>query len=470
MPLPTPGDDDFVAVVSFAEGEGSALDEGTSILLQAKQDVQEDVMGFRGAESAMPLREGNTSLDLPSFEPCEMASQGSLKVSQWKEELLMATMEWRLAAPEAHVLEPSMSPRSVRTCCWSGSRCPKDCQDEPALSLQSLPVRHTGTVLRTRASASRPEQFPEDPPSPSQPSSRSPQPAQSKQQFRCGQKGLRGVADACHSGSRADEENFSDKEEEEWERRRQTQGLVARMVTYKDRASLIADFTLREGSTPRHSGVIVDEVGPCGVAESAGIRRGDRLVSVNGSKDVATLTIKQLLEDFEVPVRMVFMGHIGSTSSEVRLLPRSNRQRMGFSSSTDQVLASSLYQEEIVFDETSASLALGVEARCNGAPKEMFALEHREALALVRKSLAQAQGLWQTPAEIIPGPNTLEGHAEVRSDQVAIGPKAGLLDSGIEEMHWSEEEGSQKHEPAYQVLPHELTTESTFTEPMNISL
>lgn len=187
------------------------------------------------------------------------------------------------------------------------------------------------------------------------------------------------------------ETSGSDAEEEDWELHRQKTGLVAKLVLYDSSERLLADFQLRPGI--RRSGAVVLKVVPGGPCDRAGVRAGDRLVSVNGRQDPNF----QNLKVEEGPTKLIFMGTAGKITTEVRLVSGdSSSMNKGFTLLSDKVWGGAktkfLFQEERVFVPSLASLALGVQDEPSRTP-QMFSLERTEAAHLLRcaKNEAEAQ-------------------------------------------------------------------------------
>lgn len=198
------------------------------------------------------------------------------------------------------------------------------------------------------------------------------------------------------------ETSGSDEEEEDWELHRQKTGLVAKLVLYDSSERLLADFQLRPGI--RKSGAVVLKVVPGGPCDRAGVRAGDRLVSVNGRQDPNF----QNLKIDEGPTKLIFMGTAGKITTEVRLVSGdSSSLSTGFTLLSDKVWGGAktkfLFQEERVFVPSLASLALGVQDEPSRTP-QMFSLERTEAAHLLRcaKNEAEAQ-LRLGPSRASPG-------------------------------------------------------------------
>jgi len=101
-----------------------------------------------------------------------------------------------------------------------------------------------------------------------------------------------------------------------WDQRQQRTGAIARLVVYDKGQSPKKDMHLRGGG--RHHIILV---GCCegGQAARAGVKVGDRLVSIDGKKDLLGLSAQAVHEQLEAPVLLVFLGFVGKLDAEVRL-------------------------------------------------------------------------------------------------------------------------------------------------------
>jgi len=238
----------------------------------------------------------------------------------------------------------------------------------------------------------------------------------------------------CETASRCcrKDSSGSDAEEENWELHRQMTGLVAKLVVFDSSDRLMADFQLRPGL--RKSGAVVLNVLPGGLCDRAGVRAGDRLVSVNGRQDQ---NFKNLRVE-EVPTKLIFMGTSGKITTEVRLISGNTSSNVSFNMLSDKVWGGAktkyLFQEERVFVPSVASLALGVQAEPSKAP-QMFSLEPREASNLLRRAKSEAE------AQLCLGDRTCEGaisHGSLEEGQVdrEIQPQQELwVEVGEESQH-----------------------------------
>mmetsp|Transcript_77191 Transcript_77191/g.153055 ORF Transcript_77191/g.153055 Transcript_77191/m.153055 type:complete len:414 (-) Transcript_77191:33-1274(-) len=197
------------------------------------------------------------------------------------------------------------------------------------------------------------------------------------------------VKDGCLAGGKVlgNDKSVEDEEEKEWEYRRRLTGTVCRLVRYCQGANPREDVTLR-GGYGRH--VVVAEVKEGGTAGRMGIRAGDRLVSIDGSKDFQNLSADAILQEYQKgPTVLVFVGFIGQLQAEVRLnvadesLGISNRQDVlqGSFSAPLQLC------EERVFNTSAAPLFLSVGFEETARP--LFELRRADAYRLVKNALSQ---------------------------------------------------------------------------------
>ncbi|CAE7312907.1 GIP [Symbiodinium sp. KB8] len=108
--------------------------------------------------------------------------------------------------------------------------------------------------------------------------------------------------------------------------------------------------------------VVVASVRRGGLADKAGIKSGDLLVSINGKKDFAGLSASKILQRMRGAVTLVFLGFIGKWHAEVRL--NTKESPCGLQSEMPIALgrpdAPLQVYEEIVFQPTTAPLLLAV--------------------------------------------------------------------------------------------------------------
>jgi len=213
------------------------------------------------------------------------------------------------------------------------------------------------------------------------------------------------LARANHKRSNRD---IFEVEEEEWDQRQQKSGTVGRLVVYREGESPRDDIVLRGGGR-RH--IVVAGVREGGQAARVGARAGDRLVSIDGSKDFLGLPVDVVRERLEAPTVLVFLGFVGKLQAEVRLTA-GDHVCCGIPTRREAVRGSDaaplrLCQEQI-FDAGVASLFLvsgppeevtreGIPSSSNGAASDrklpMFELQRFEAQRIVRRALRRHEAL-----------------------------------------------------------------------------
>jgi len=109
---------------------------------------------------------------------------------------------------------------------------------------------------------------------------------------------------------------FLDEEAERWDQRQQRSGAVGRIVAYHRGQSPKEDMFLRGGG--RHH-IVLAGLRDGGQASRAGLKVGDRLVSIDGNKDLLGLQAEAVQEGLGAPVVLVFLGFVGMLEAEVRL-------------------------------------------------------------------------------------------------------------------------------------------------------
>jgi hypothetical protein len=194
---------------------------------------------------------------------------------------------------------------------------------------------------------------------------------------------------------------YADEEEMEWAMRKKRTGPVGRLVVYAIDDDPRDDLLLRGGSDRPFVVAALADGGP---AARAGVKAGDRLVSINGKKDFVGMTLENLREHLRPPVMLVFLGFVGKLQAEVRLtctdrvagLPVRYEVARGYSDAPLQVC------EERVFNAGFASLFLAVAESHQPSVWEqgtqsawqkslaltpMFELQRAEASTLVRSAL-----------------------------------------------------------------------------------
>lgn len=105
-------------------------------------------------------------------------------------------------------------------------------------------------------------------------------------------------------------------EEENWDKRQQRAGAVARLVVYCRGETPSMDLNLAGGSGRPVQIVSLRERG---IADRAGARIGDRLVSIDGKKTFMEFPAAAIQDRLKAPTSLVFMGFIGKLEAEVRL-------------------------------------------------------------------------------------------------------------------------------------------------------
>lgn len=146
-------------------------------------------------------------------------------------------------------------------------------------------------------------------------------------------------------------------EDQEWEQRQQLTGASGRMVCYNKGEHPRNDVLFRGGGSRR---IMVAAVTEDGKAQYVGIKAGDVLVSVNGSKDFQGKLANDVHASLCSPVILVFMGFVGKLQAEVRL---NHRQKILGLSSTDPVFfglpgSPAQLTDQIVFQPRKGPLIL----------------------------------------------------------------------------------------------------------------
>jgi len=190
------------------------------------------------------------------------------------------------------------------------------------------------------------------------------------------------------------QDDQGDQEEKEWETRQQRNGIVGRLVIYPPTDNPQEDLKLR-GGAGRH--IVVAAVKDNGRAAMAGVRVGDRLVSIDGKKDCLRLPAGIVHQSLQTMTKLVFVGFVGKLHAEVRI--SCSNDMCGLGSRHDVIKDPKnrpcQLAEEKVFLPGLASLFLAVhkpgqdldvETLSDEAPS-MFELQHREAMALVSRAL-----------------------------------------------------------------------------------
>jgi len=152
---------------------------------------------------------------------------------------------------------------------------------------------------------------------------------------------------------------FLDEETERWDQRQQKSGAIGRLVLYHANQSPKEDVFLRSDG---HHHIVLAGLRDGGQAARAGVSVGDRLVSIDGKKDLLGLQAEAIQEGLKAPVALVFLGFVGKHEAEVRV--RYVEQVCGISSRQEAVrgIKSAPMQlcEQRVFNVGRAHLFLAV--------------------------------------------------------------------------------------------------------------
>lgn len=146
-------------------------------------------------------------------------------------------------------------------------------------------------------------------------------------------------------------------EDEEWDARQQQTGAAGRLVIYEAGERPREDILLRGGGSRR---IMVASVTEGGKAAQAGVKAGDVLVSLDGTKEFKGQSADAVHAGLRAPVMLVFMGFVGKLHAEVRL---NYKQKICGLSSQHQVIygrPESPVQvvDEVVFQPSNATLFL----------------------------------------------------------------------------------------------------------------
>lgn len=95
-----------------------------------------------------------------------------------------------------------------------------------------------------------------------------------------------------------------------WDAQLKRGGSIGRIVQYEAHEQPCADIILRGGSGSR---IRVQAVCQTGKAASAGVKSGDVLVSVNGDKEFASLSLEDFYQSLPKPAVLVFIGLVNNT-------------------------------------------------------------------------------------------------------------------------------------------------------------
>jgi len=141
---------------------------------------------------------------------------------------------------------------------------------------------------------------------------------------------LRAAAAPNESDNLADMHRVLSQEQDNWDRRQQRAGAIARLVKYCCGQMPSTDITLAGGNgRPVHLVSVREK----GVAARSGARIGDRLVSINGKKDFMDLPATTTQDRLKAPATLVVMGFVGRPDAEVRL--RNTKEAWGIPNHQD---------------------------------------------------------------------------------------------------------------------------------------
>lgn len=179
-----------------------------------------------------------------------------------------------------------------------------------------------------------------------------------------------------------------DTEEEEWNQRQRQTGSIGRLVEYTLGDDPRHDILFRGG---KDSPLVVANVVDGGCAQAAGVRVGDRLVSINGQKQFLGLSADELKESdlLKPPALFVFLGFVGKLQAEVRLANKDKPVGLPLNHAISSAIPSSPVQlcEERVIDTGVASLFIAVPKDGSKLPEQLFELNAPDARACVRDAL-----------------------------------------------------------------------------------
>lgn len=184
-----------------------------------------------------------------------------------------------------------------------------------------------------------------------------------------------------------------DVPESEWSARKRNSGAVCRLVQYKHGDTPSLDIMLEGGAGEP---IVVSKAKEHGRASKSGVRRGDRLVNVDGSKDFLEHSAVHVQINLRAPTTLVFIGFEGQARSEVRL--NNKEVPCGVPSKDNAILRLDSFTicDETVFDPGRASLFFAVPQGRQSWPQQtsMFELRRHEAHRLVHQA--------RCPNEVIP--------------------------------------------------------------------
>lgn len=188
-------------------------------------------------------------------------------------------------------------------------------------------------------------------------------------------------------------------EEDEWLSRQQRTGTVGRLVIYATGENPGDDVFLRGGF---ERPLVVASVRDAGPAAKAGVKAGDRLVSINGKKDFRGLGADAVRSRLIPPIMLVFLGFVGKLQAEVRLTCSNRPAGLSLRHEVSRGFADAPVQicEETVFDPGLASMFMVVDPTCceacaqeeqHGMMASMFELYRNEANSMVSQALHKVQ-------------------------------------------------------------------------------
>eukprot|EP00405_Crypthecodinium_cohnii_P042986 CAMPEP_0206565874 /NCGR_PEP_ID=MMETSP0325_2-20121206/24341_1 /ASSEMBLY_ACC=CAM_ASM_000347 /TAXON_ID=2866 /ORGANISM="Crypthecodinium cohnii, Strain Seligo" /LENGTH=537 /DNA_ID=CAMNT_0054068833 /DNA_START=3 /DNA_END=1616 /DNA_ORIENTATION=+ len=193
--------------------------------------------------------------------------------------------------------------------------------------------------------------------------------------------------------------DYMDDEEEEWNMRQRKSGTVGRLVVYNSGERPREDVVLRGGGGRQH--IVVAGVREGGQAARAGVRAGDRLVSIDGRKDFQGLSADAVRDSLRSPTLLVFLGFVGKLQAEVRLTNSDHLCGISVKREVCRGSADAPVQvcEQTTFNAGLASLFLTVDrplssrppAARSGSNRPLFELQRSEASGLIRRALRRVE-------------------------------------------------------------------------------
>mmetsp|Transcript_13599 Transcript_13599/g.29954 ORF Transcript_13599/g.29954 Transcript_13599/m.29954 type:complete len:532 (-) Transcript_13599:87-1682(-) len=167
-------------------------------------------------------------------------------------------------------------------------------------------------------------------------------------------------------GVKSSERDSQDEEDYEWRARQMRTGSVGRMVSYFEGDRPWDDVMLRGGGG-RH--IVVSTVREGGQASKVGVKAGDRLVSVDGRKDLLHLPAEEISRRVVAPTVLVFLGFVGKLQAEVRLTSQEKLCGLSNRSGVLRLGMNTPFKlcEERVFHNNFASIFLAVDSEASKA-------------------------------------------------------------------------------------------------------